>query len=123
MNMPFGKHKGKEIDRLPTGYLRWLLGQSDVQWAVVSECKAVLARRQERFLSADMVLADLEETLTLLVSDDPTLDHEIAGTVSDHVLTAFDEVRQRYHIGRNTELVVPPDQRQGAIARRIGGMP
>lgn len=28
--MPWGKHKGEELDDIPTGYLTWLLSQTDI---------------------------------------------------------------------------------------------
>lgn len=31
MLMPFGKHKGKEIESIPKGYLRWLNNNCDLQ--------------------------------------------------------------------------------------------
>jgi hypothetical protein len=65
-----------------------------------------LCRRGERYVPASAVLADVEETLTALVSEDEALTHEVAGRVSDHVMEAFTEVRQQYGIGAETELVI-----------------
>jgi len=30
MKMPWGKHKGEEMDDLPASYLEWLLSETDV---------------------------------------------------------------------------------------------
>jgi hypothetical protein len=43
MEMPFGKHRGRPIEDIPTGYLQWLLTISvlpDLQYAVEEELSA-----------------------------------------------------------------------------------
>jgi len=29
--MPFGKHKGKEIEEIPDSYLEWFVGEKDIR--------------------------------------------------------------------------------------------
>jgi hypothetical protein len=106
--LTFGKHAGRLLTDVPTGYLRFLLGCDRLDPWLRPLVREELGRRGERYLPAGEVLADLEELLTVRVSEDPHLDHETAGRVSDHCLDAFAELRQQYGIGEETELVIAP---------------
>jgi hypothetical protein len=107
--LPCGKWRGRPLADVPTGYLRWAVGGMDTldPWTR-DAVRQELRRRGARFLPAAVVLDDLEEILTERVSEDPALPHAAAGLVSDHVLSAFEELRQRHEIGQETELVVAP---------------
>lgn len=42
MNMPWGKHKGQDINSLPSDYLKWLAGEchdEDIAEAADLECQ------------------------------------------------------------------------------------
>jgi hypothetical protein len=111
--MPCGKWRGCTLADVPTHYLRWAVASMERldDWTR-QEIRLELRRRGERFLPAAQVLADLEEILTARVSEDWRLDHETAGIVSDHLLEAFEELRDRHGVGDCTELVLAPWPRQ-----------
>jgi hypothetical protein len=51
MEMPFGKHRGRPIEDIPTSYLKWLLTISilpDLQFAIESELSARGAGAQKK---------------------------------------------------------------------------
>jgi hypothetical protein len=104
----FGKHKGKPLADLPTGYLRWVLANCPGAdpWLLASARKEA-ERRGERFLPAAEVLADLEEQMAVEL-DNADVDHDTAAVLGDVVLTAFEAVRQKCGLGTETELHVPP---------------
>ena len=41
--MPFGKHKGKRLDKLPKGYLKWMLAECDLSEDLRQAAQCVLA--------------------------------------------------------------------------------
>jgi hypothetical protein len=45
--MPFGKHKGRPISALPTGYLCWLTTLEDLKWYLREAVEAELRRRPD----------------------------------------------------------------------------
>jgi hypothetical protein len=50
MKMPFGMHKGKEVSDIPTKYLRWVLGETQVHHqnpALETEIERVLQERAD----------------------------------------------------------------------------
>lgn len=105
--LSFGKYRGRPIGEVPDGYLRWCLANvTDLRPAVEILIRGELARRGERYADAALVLADLEETLTARVSEDWEISHEAAGQLTDHVMEAFDEVRERHGIGDGTVLLI-----------------
>jgi hypothetical protein len=108
-SLPCGQWAGQPLADVPTSYLRWVVACMDRldDW-LRHEVKQELRRRGERSLPAALVLADLEEILNRRVSEDPLLDHEVAGIVSDHLLEAFEELRDRHGVGDVTELVLAP---------------
>jgi hypothetical protein len=106
--LTFGKHAGRLLTDVPTGYLRFLLGCDRLDPWLRPLVKEELCRRGERYVPASDVLADFEEVLTARVSEDEALTHDVAGRVSDHVMEAFEEVRQRHMIGEDTELSIAP---------------
>jgi hypothetical protein len=108
--MPFGKHRGRELIDLPTGYLRWLVRECNLDDELDRSVRAELARRGDRFVDAASVLADLEEEVTRRVSEDGQIGHDDAGRLADHVLEAFQAVRQRHGIGTTTQMVVPGER-------------
>jgi hypothetical protein len=105
--LPFGKHQGQPIDSVRTSYLRWLLTCENLdpwlRWHVQAELQA----RGERFLPAAAVLGDLEDLIAEAVDADGRIDLAGAALLSDCVLVAFEQLRQRHRIGRETELHVP----------------
>jgi hypothetical protein len=111
--LTFGRHRGRRVADVPRGYLKFLLGLDDLDAWLREEVKAELRGRGERYVSAALVLADLEELLTARISEDRRLDHATAGIVSDHLLEAFEELRARHNVGACTELVLAPRQREG----------
>src|SRR5262245_7005106 len=90
--MPWGKHRGRRLTELPTGYLKWLLNADDMDAWLLYEVKQELRRRGQRCVPAALVLADVEETVTRRVADDDNLDHDLCGILTDHLLDAFEEV-------------------------------
>ncbi len=42
MEMPFGKHRGKEITEIPRGYLKWLENNVTIQGELAEEVYAVV---------------------------------------------------------------------------------
>jgi hypothetical protein len=108
--MPFGKYKGRELTVLPTGYLRWLVKECNLEDDLDRSVRAELERRGDRFVDASSVMADLEEELTARVSGDFAIGHDDAGLLADHVLEAFEAVRRRHGIGRATQLVIPGER-------------
>jgi hypothetical protein len=116
--LTFGKHRGRALRDVPTGYLRWLLSGCDniTQW-LREEVREELRRRGSRFLPADLVLADLENLIAEAVDADWRIDHAEAALLSDCVLVAFEQLRQQYEIGAETELTVPARP----LARRTEG--
>src|SRR5688572_18176365 len=117
--MTFGKHRGRAVADLPKGYLRWLLAECDqIEPWLARVVRQELSRRGERYVEAEVVLSDLEETLTAAVAGNPAIDFDVAGVVADHVLTTFEAVRAKYGITADTELVVPPRR----VAADVGRM-
>ena len=112
VTIPFGKHRGQSLDRIPLSYLKWLQNNADLDWWLAGEIKAELARRGVRSVDAGLVLADLEEELYARISEDDDVDFALAGKVSDHVMEACDcspaAARDRrrdtpaYHTGAKT---------------------
>jgi Putative quorum-sensing-regulated virulence factor len=45
--MPFGRHKGRPISALPTGYLCWLTTLEDLKWHLREAVEAELRRRPD----------------------------------------------------------------------------
>jgi hypothetical protein len=107
--LPCGKWRGYPLADVPTHYLKWALNGMDRldDWTR-DEVRQELRRRGERYAPAGLVLADLEETLTARISEDPLLDFAVAAIVSDHVLLAFEEVRDRHGVVADTQLVLTP---------------
>src|SRR5262245_61645855 len=110
--MTFGKHRGRPVGELPTGYLKWLLGCDDLNGPLKSAARAALARRQVKLVPFDQVLADLQDTIEFHVSEDYTISHAAAAALSDCVLDAFEEVRRRHGLEDGGELVIDPPRRQ-----------
>jgi hypothetical protein len=104
--MPFGKWRGRELTELPTGYLRWLVRECNLDDDLDRSVRAELERRGDRFVDATSVLWDLEEELTSRVSGDNAISHDDAGRLADHVLEAFEAVRRRHGIGTTTQMVI-----------------
>ncbi len=112
VTIPFGKHRGQSLDRIPLSYLKWLQNNADLDWWLAGEIKAELARRGVCSVDAGLVLADLEEELYARISEDDDVDFALAGKVSDHVMEACDcspaAARDRrrdtpaYHTGAKT---------------------
>jgi hypothetical protein len=110
--MPFGKHRSTPIVRLPTGYLRWLLtGCNNLDCWLAGHIQDELQARGERYLPAADVLEDLEDEVAARLDRADDMDHDIAGQVGDILLEAFDAIRRRHRIGRETELHVPAARR------------
>jgi hypothetical protein len=40
--MPFGKHKGRRLDEVPRGYLRWMLANCDLSHDLKADIEAVV---------------------------------------------------------------------------------
>jgi hypothetical protein len=106
--LSFGKHRGRALSDVSTSYLRWALGADRLDEWERSAIRAELARRGQRFLPAADVLASFEERLTELVSEEARLDHAAAALVGDLLLLAFEDLRRRFDLGQETELVIPP---------------
>src|SRR5262249_2316759 len=106
--MPWGKHRGRKLTDLPTGYLKWVINAADIDAWLVGQAKQELRKRGQRYVPAADVLVDVEESVTRLVCEVPALNHEVCGIVTDCLLDAFAEVRQRFGIGLQTEMVVEP---------------
>src|SRR5262245_55294851 len=69
-SMPFGKHRGQRIADLNTNYLRWVLRECVnldpfLHWQIESE----LCERGERYLSAAVVLSELEELIAAAIDE------------------------------------------------------
>jgi hypothetical protein len=120
VTLPFGKHRGKPLADIPRSYLSWALNTCDLDPFLAWHVQAELRRRGERFLPAAAVLAELEELLTVAVSEDPGLTHAVAACVSDHVLLAFERLRAMHGIGTETELVIHPRPDPARWARAAG---
>jgi hypothetical protein len=106
--MPWGKHRGRKVADLSGNYLRWLRGLDDIDRELRQAVLDELAQRDERYVPASVVLADIEEAVTARVSDDEQLDRQTAARVSDHLLEAFEEVRGLHGITDGVQLVLPP---------------
>lgn len=104
----FGKHKGRRLDQVPRGYLKWIINADDMPFSLRQAARNELQRRGERCLPAATVIADIEDELAKLLCEDEALDDGTCASVSDHVLEAFEAVRRRHGIGAETELFVPP---------------
>lgn len=113
--IPFGKHQGKEISRLPLSYLKWLT-TADIDPPLAAEVRDELARRGTKIVSARLVLSDVEETIYRMLDESPNLEHETCGVLSDIVLEATDEVRQRHGIRDETALLIEPRPAAQAVA-------
>jgi hypothetical protein len=46
--MPWGKHRGLRLDQVPSGYLAWVVEESDADDWLVSAVRQVLANRFSR---------------------------------------------------------------------------
>jgi hypothetical protein len=108
--MPFGRHRGKCLTALPDGYLKWLLQHCDLEPWLLSEVRSEAARRGQKFAVADELLADLEERITQAVAEDGGIDHATAGRIGDHLLAAFQGVREDYGVVAETELMLKPQR-------------
>ena len=73
-----------------------------------------VVRRQRGSVPAVAVFKDLEEALTAAVASDPTMGHDTAGRLTDHVLEVFEDVRQQHGIGEETELLIATPTRDRA---------
>jgi len=109
--LTFGKHKHKPLPQVPTGYLRWCLAECHQldPW-LRSFVQSELKRRGERYVGAQAFIWEFEETLTAAIASDPGISVDLAGAIADHVMLAFEQVRQRHGIGDQTELVIPADR-------------
>jgi uncharacterized protein (DUF3820 family) len=108
--MPFGKYRGLDVEDVPTPYLRWCLREVNLDGGLHRAVEAELSRRGDRFVDAAAVLGDLEEEVTRRVSEDGQIGHDDAGRLADHVLEAFEAVRQRHGIGTATQMVIPGER-------------
>jgi hypothetical protein len=109
--LSFGKHLGRPLSQVPTGYLKWTLTSCDSldHWTRAA-VKAELGKRGQKYVSADVVLADLEERITSAVVDDDDIDFGTAALVSDHLMAIFQEVRAKYEIVSETEMMLRPNR-------------
>jgi len=105
--MQFGKHAGKPLTAIATTYLKWLQGNVD-DVPLLREVNVELSRRGLRYVDAAAVLADLEEAIYARVSSDDEIEHDQAGLLTDCVMRALDEVRERHGIGETTLLTITP---------------
>lgn len=111
--LTFGKHKGQHIESVPTAYLRWLQRADDLEPYLLREIEAELCRRGQRVVTADALLADLEEELTRAVSEEADVCHGCAGRLTDCVMDAFDAVRRRHGVSDGTLLETAASERPG----------
>jgi hypothetical protein len=107
--LAFGKFKGKALAEIPTNYLRWLTGCNNLDRYLAGQVQAELKDRGERYLSAAEVLEDIEDEVAARLSDADNIDDDVAGQLGDLLLVAFDSIRRRHRIGRESELVVPAE--------------
>jgi hypothetical protein len=42
MLMPFGKHRGREVETLPENYLRWLMSNIDLRDPLLTKVRTIL---------------------------------------------------------------------------------
>ena len=103
----FGKHKGELLTTVPTRYLRWLQGLDNLDAALARAVKAELSSRGERYLPAAVVLDDIEDAIVEVLSRQWAVGDNEAAVMGDVVMEAFDDVRKKHKIGRQTQLVVP----------------
>lgn len=59
MKMPWGKHMGEEIGDLPTDYLEWVLGNTNIAPLYIEEMETELELRSDR--GARIKKKDLED--------------------------------------------------------------
>src|SRR5262249_1721155 len=119
-----GKHKGRALSDVPSGYLKWLLsGCDNLQPWLRELVREELRTRGARFLPAVVVLNDLENLIAEAVDADWRIDHEAAGRLSDCVLLPFEQLRQLHAIGDASELVIVPPRRDARWPGASGGRP
>lgn len=104
--LPFGKFAGRAVSTVPTSYLRWMLATCDVGAGLEAALRRELSARGEKYVPAPEVFDDLEECLTTAVSEDPNIDADVAGVLTDHVMLAFQVIRDKYGVTEATELVI-----------------
>jgi len=66
---------------------------------LVEAVKRELGRRGKTFVDARPVLHDLEQEVERRISDDPRIDHDAAGRLSDHLMDAAEAVRAKFNLG------------------------
>jgi hypothetical protein len=111
MTLRFGQHRGKRLCEVPDRYLRWLhRGCDSISPWERQQVKDELSRRGQKFVPADEVLHDLEDRITSAVVDDDDIDHGTAALVGDHLMVAFREIREKYEITSETELMLRPQR-------------
>jgi hypothetical protein len=54
--------------------------------------------RQRQMVGGAALLAEYDDCLLASVAADPSISHQVAGAVGDHLLVVGDEVRRRYGI-------------------------
>lgn len=60
MKMPFGSHKGDNIETLSTAYIAWLLSQDAIRFKYPAVMKALCTVLRARFTDFDEIVAELQ---------------------------------------------------------------
>jgi Putative quorum-sensing-regulated virulence factor len=67
MNMPFGKHRGREVHKLPRRYLTWLLKECDLYGPLKYAVEEALDKRE--YNSPNIEVPDIDGDLDNILCD------------------------------------------------------
>lgn len=96
---PVGKHKGTPVSKLPLHFLKWVLKEGDFEAHLMEAVRSELGRRGKTFVDARPVLDDLEQDIEARISDDPLIDPDQTGRITDHLMLGFDAIRHKFNLG------------------------
>ena len=95
--IPFGRYKDKPLEEIPDAYLAWLINnKGSNRWlkqAAIDEL-----RTRGKFINPNEIISAIEQEIERRICRDDSMDSDLVGRITDHVMEAFDVIREKYEL-------------------------